>query len=284
MAMEKVSASEGDILKHSLLLEVLGRCSWDNLTYAETHAGAGLYSVSGQPEAGSHAHIRNLRTLLSKSERPVSRDMEGGRYYHLLANWWSDPLHDGLYPGSVLQAAIWNRLVNRTIVSYRVTEADRATCCSLKKSLKDFNIQPECSPFQNKLSWLTEKDNLVLLIDPYRYSDATGPRLTRELNEGAMDLDTLHQIIMPLWGKKGCVFGFWCAVADSTAWAKRKRFTDSLRQVASTSQASWRVFAYGRYSMVWIGIGKGKGIVDDIPKPDKWKKSWLKRVVKEKNE
>ena len=52
MGIDERSANAGDILKHSLLLEVLGRCSWCELTYAETHAGAGRYSAARQPPEG----------------------------------------------------------------------------------------------------------------------------------------------------------------------------------------------------------------------------------------
>ena len=45
------SGNAGDILKHSLICDVLQKCiadKWEKITYAETHAGAGIYSSKDQ--------------------------------------------------------------------------------------------------------------------------------------------------------------------------------------------------------------------------------------------
>jgi hypothetical protein len=43
MLQSSNAANPGDQLKHGLLAELLSRCvDWPSLTYAETHAGAGI--------------------------------------------------------------------------------------------------------------------------------------------------------------------------------------------------------------------------------------------------
>ncbi len=60
MGQDKNSANEGDQLKHSLLAEVLSRCVvWHSLTYAETHAGAGIYLEANQ--RAQKPHIANIK-------------------------------------------------------------------------------------------------------------------------------------------------------------------------------------------------------------------------------
>jgi hypothetical protein len=279
MGQDANSANEGDQLKHSLLAEVLGRClDWQSLTYAETHAGAGIYLAEKQ--ASGKPHIAKLKRTCDVTRAPNVTDA-GGRYFDLHKTWWSTSSDAVTYPGSVLQAARLLRPRGETGLptDFRVTEACEATCEALGTSVSEFGITPAHSGFQDRIDWLTANDSLVMLIDPFTYADDN-----RALNRGQIDLETLTRVIGHCWHKSRCVVGFWCAVADSTAWAKRERFRHSLRHLANANDASCRVFSYGRFSNTWIGVGEGQFLVNDIPDMGKWKKSWLKRVVKEEIE
>ena len=64
----KNAANKGDWLKHALTSEVLAQClDWPTITYAETHAGAGIFSADSQANADSkYQHIRKLHAVVSE--------------------------------------------------------------------------------------------------------------------------------------------------------------------------------------------------------------------------
>ncbi len=185
--MDKNAANDGDRLKHPLCLEVIGRCStWEDITYAETHGGAGRYLASDQSEGVPH--IRRTRDEIRYlGDRPrlalnhLDEVKPGGRYLSLLREWWNKPENEGAYPGSVLQAA--TQLTNtRTAGSWniRVTESDKPTFTRLSEALKDLGVQPKYAGFQHEWKWLTEPDNLILLIDPFTMAAIEGQERERE--------------------------------------------------------------------------------------------------------
>jgi 23S rRNA A2030 N6-methylase RlmJ len=204
--MNKKAANEGDKLKHPLLLEVLVRCkNWPSLIYAETHAGAGKYLAADQED--ENRHITDLYNFFSDvKEKPVE-EAAGGSYYHLLQDWWAVKGKDS-YPGSVLQAA---RFLTRKQIKaeYRVTEADKDTHNRLAKEVSEYEVQSECEKFQKKIDWLTEKDYLVLLIDPLSFGEDFGATTDEKLNGGALDLPTLTKVLDPCWGMKAAVILLW---------------------------------------------------------------------------
>src|SRR4051794_30529936 len=108
--MDEKAANSGDRLKHTLLLEVLSRCSnWESLTYSETHAGAGIYHAERQKQRSQY--IAELEATISNSEVTPQSVASGATYNKLLKTWWADPDHHGVYPGSVVQAATFLRQI-----------------------------------------------------------------------------------------------------------------------------------------------------------------------------
>ena len=217
-SMDEKAANEGDRLKHPLTLELPGRCSaWESLTYAETHAGAGRYLASGQ--LADKPHIARLHDKVSREKRPAVDSEAGGRYLALLRDWWDDLNTVGAYPGSVLQSA---RFLSRwrSVGSWeiRATEADKATSERLSASLKGLGIETKHEGFQTQVDWLTQNDNLILLVDPYSYfaiDDGEGrdKARTKALNKGRIDQEAMDSLFDRCWGKSACVVLFWCAFA-----------------------------------------------------------------------
>jgi len=280
MGQDSNAANEGDQLKHALLAEVLLRClNWPSLTYAETHAGAGIYVATSQ--SADKSHIYKLKMLVNGLETP-DEATAGGGYARLLKQWWSDAGNADKYPGSVLQAAITlNRRGNGIEpAQLRVTEAVEETHARLAKAVEPFGVNPKRGGFQNEIDWLTEKDGLVLLIDPFTYTEDK-----KALNKGHIDLKTLKMVLKECWKKASCVVGFWCAMGrDKTAKQKQSLFTSTLKKLAEEKKTAFRLFAFGKYSIAWIGIGQGAEVVSDIPTASGWEHSWLGRVIKEQCE
>lgn len=279
MGQDRNAANEGDQLKHSLIAEILGRClDWPELTYAETHAGAGVYCATNQEREGTD-HIRRLHERVLGLEE-TNLENAGGRYADCLRGWWYGGQNPQFYLGSVLQAALQLRKLKKrgAKIDVRVTEASPEAHKLLAMALKPFEFHPELSGFQHKIGWITQNDHLVLLIDPFTYADSN-----EGLDSGQIDLETLTALLDKCWEKSGCVVGFWCAMGQKQPEGKRRqeRFTQSLRTLAQQHAASFRWFKYGSYSIAWIGIGRGKAVVDGIPDRDQWAESWLSNIVKE---
>ncbi|QDT48922.1 Ribosomal RNA large subunit methyltransferase J [Symmachiella dynata] len=280
MGQDSNAANEGDQMKHALLAEVLVHClEWPSLTYAETHAGAGIYDASSQ-SAGKD-HIRRLRSHVHKLDGLEEADAGGG-YARLLKKWWSEDGNVDKYPGSVIQAAItlMQRRESLDHVQMRVTEACGEIHKQLAKAVGSFGVNPRHVGFQNEIGWLTENECLVLLIDPFTYTnDKNG------LNKGHVDLDTLTTVLANCWDKSQCVIGFWCAVSDRTGWEKRRQFDHHLLALINDARAEHRVYCAGRcnrFQLHLIGIGEGSSVISQLPFNSSWRESWLGPVIREK--
>ncbi len=280
MGQDSNAANEGDQLKHALLAEVLVRClDWPSLTYAETHAGAGIYKASSQSPGKDHIH--KLKTLIDELDGIEEADAGNG-YARLLKNWWSDDGNADKYPGSVLQAAITLERRNKGTEStkIRVAEACKETHEQLVTAAASFGVQAKHAGFQDEIKWLTENDDLVFLIDPFTY---TNDRST--LNKGRIDLDTLTTVLTNCWDKSRCVIGFWCAVCDSTGWEKRRQVDHHLLALINKARAEQRVYCAGRcnrFQLSLIGIGDGSSVISQLPSGSRWHESWLGPVIREK--
>jgi len=279
MGQDSNAANEGDQLKHALLAEVLLRClEWPSLTYAETHAGAGIYDATSQ--SADKAHIHKLKMLVDGLETP-DETTAGGRYARLLKQWWSYAGNADKYPGSVLQAAITlkRRAEHLEPAQVRVTEACKEAHKQLTGAVEALGVKPEHAGFQNKIDWLTANDNLILLVDPFGYS--TGDE---DISEGKITSNCICQVVRECLNKQKCVIGFWCAVSDGTGWDKRRQVDQDLFDLLAGSNASWRIYGSGRanmYKMSLIGIGEGGGLVATLPAAPEWRDSWLRAVIRE---
>ena len=157
----------------------------------------------------------------------------------------------------------------------RVTEYDAANCEQLRQSVEEFGVVPVNGGFQNRVEWLTENDNLVLVVDPFS--------LTKEgkLNSGHLNLTQFADVLRNCWDRTRCVVGFWYSNPQgSTVQEKAERLT-AIASLAAEHRATCRAFKFGAYNMVWLGIGKGKQVITAIPNAQQWKSTWLKSVVNE---
>lgn len=151
MGQNSNAANEGDQLKHALLAEVLLRClDWPLLTYAETHAGAGIYEANSQ--SADKAHIHKVKALVEGLET-LEETTTGGGYARLLKTWWSDAKNAEKYPGSVLQAAITLKRRKKELepAHVRVTEAVEETHARLAKAVEPFGVNPKHGGFRLQL-------------------------------------------------------------------------------------------------------------------------------------
>lgn len=268
---DKNSANDGDLLKHCLLADVLDACSqeWEHVNFSETHAGAGTYK--GDSQSPPRDYISRLRTLVKS--KSVDKNDLAFRYWKLLHDWWSKDENKTTYPGSSLQAAL---LLHQRLESGRsnlcVTECDAEIHNRLSAALSPFQngVETIQDGFQNQIDRLLQRDNLVVLIDPFGYAfDDSG------VSEGGLNLQRLLQLLEPCFRKKACVIGFWCATTqDGSTQLLRRLFSLTLLLYIAKYGAAYRRFAFKAYTIEWLGIGEGKSIVNGLPSGD-WKKSWL---------
>jgi len=278
VGQDRNAGNTGDRLKHSLTAEVLMQClTWPEITYAETHAGAGRFSATAQLREGKN-YITELRDLVLPGDR-IDRIVAGGRYHELIAKWWSEQRDPITYPGSVVQSAIILNERDSKIASpdFRVTEACSETCARLKESTEEFGISPVNDGFQNRLDWLTETDNLVLIIDPYALTQ------NGKLDKGQVDLTQLSDLLRRCWQKSSCVVGFWYSTPQGTSSEVKNARQNEIKSWAETNSAVFRSFGYWIYDMIWLGIGDGRVVVNAIPSRQSWEQSWLANIVKEKS-
>ena len=282
--MDKKAANFGDRLKHPLLLEVLARCkTWDALTYAESHAGAGEYLAADQD--ADKPRITELFRLVSDLKDKPSEEAAGRRYYHLLQERWAKKDGQGSYPGSVLQAARFLKSQN-VKAEFRVTEDREDTYDRLVKAVNEYVVQHEHGKFQNKIDWLTEKDSLVLLIDPFSIGEDFGNERDKKLNKGGIDLPTLAKVLDPCWEKKSAVVLLWSGFGHNPrgemgGHVKRGVVYGWLKCLCEQKGSSFRCYHARSYYTFILGIGAGAVAVGNLPKKKEWSQSWLSKTVRE---
>jgi hypothetical protein len=70
--------------------------------------------------------------------------------------------------------------------------------------------------FQNRIDWLAENDNLVLMIDPFSLTDKGSAE------KGRINIATLSALLKPCWKKSACVVGFWYSTPQGTTADKKE--------------------------------------------------------------
>jgi len=298
--MDEKSANPGDCMKHALSLEVLSRTNaWDKVTYSETHAGAGVYLESGQKPA--KPHIRNLReqivsVLPQYSSGPENDEQSspepriaGAPYYELLTEWWSLADCRRSYPGSAKQAGAFLTAQKRDFM-LQLTEADEAIFQRLQKAVRDYPGKEMLCSFQDEIEWLTRPEWLYLVVDPFRCIesfDTFGFRCG--INQGDIDHETFVRILSLCQDKKAAVIHLWWSKGGndgevSKQLAKSHRATRQLLNTwcSGSTHRTYRHFHDNHnHASALLGIGDGVRIVETIPSKDKWKASWLSKVVYE---
>ncbi len=218
--MDQKAGNAGDRMKHALSLEVLSRTSsWDQVTYAETHAGAGEYL---QKKQTTPPHIRDLRDIVlwqivhQSSKASRSQMLAGSTYLELLKNWWFDTGNHGKYPGSAKQAAIYlNASSENRSFELRLTEKAGDAFKRLKKAVADFPGEARKRSFYDERGWLTKPDNLVLVVDPFRCVESFEMHDATDIENGDIDHGVIKELLDLCAKKQAAVLHFW--------WSKRSQ-------------------------------------------------------------
>jgi hypothetical protein len=286
--MNEKSANQGDRLKHALLLEVLERAqTWPDVTYAETHAGAAIYRAEGQAaQKPDKQYIRLLREEVERSHLAEGDNEPGAAYLGWLKEWWLAPSKDGTYPGSALTALHWLREHHAERFELRLTEGGEATCKQLKEELGEaYRDQAKHGSFHDHLDWLTERENLILLVDPFGIVKEFDPgRSSDGLRTGKIDHEVVRKILNRCLSKERAIVLFWWSSGQKLA-EHHEATSRLLEQWGDEhSRVSYRQFHDGRYNhkLGLMGISGGAGIVSGIPGRDDWARAWLKNVIYEK--
>jgi hypothetical protein len=286
--MDLHSANPGDRLKHALLLEALeGTHAWPDVTYAETHAGSGIYRARGQAaQEPDKQYIRLLREEVERTHLDEGDTGPGVTYLRWLKEWWGAPSDDDTYyPGSALTASRW-LMGHRPPEQFeiRLTEGDKETCDALRRALVIPEDQIKQGSYEIYLDWLTKEDNLVLLVDPFgivtKFGESgacCGP------DRGQIDHDVARRIL-DLCARKGrAIIHFWWSSAQ--AYKYYHAATTSFFESWSDQHAAvtHREFHDNHNHRVTIfGTGAAAEIVEGLPRRRRWEKSWLKSVIYEK--
>jgi hypothetical protein len=206
----------------------------------------------------------------------------GFEYWRALEAWWrhSHPWTSGSqgneYPGSVVLAATFLSKHMPDRAEVRVTEKDPSACSRLKAALAAISVNHEvrCCSFLNQVAWLTECDNLVLLIDPFGCYGADGGKQAERVQTGHIDVQILDDLIRKCAGHRRCIIQFWTSTGHLLRKA-RNPILETLKRWQSRG-CSIRWFRVRAYHSFVIGIGDGNSIVDSLPGDIDWRSSWVK--------
>lgn len=140
-----------------------------------------------------------------------------------------------------------------------------------------YDLVVRCKSFsdQDALAWLLDGDDLVLLLDPFRYVRVREDKHPG-VDDGYLDSETLkrvldvcatkRRVVIHIWASKGHA-GYQSSLAhlrdDVTAWA------------AGHGQATNCQYRCGNYGISVVGINDGRGAVETSPDVAAWKRSWL---------
>lgn len=279
------SGNEGDILKHSLICDVLQKCKdarWEKITYAETHAGSGIYSSKNQPEA---QHIKNLK-LKHEAANEEAKD----KYWDILNTFWkvegNHTVEETKYAGSAYLAASILNNPHGNDFDIRLTEYKEQSCDLLKISLENllgndvFNFEDgthiQQAGFQEKIGWLTANDNLVLIVDPFNLSlDSKG------INKGSIDLHHLLKLTESVKDKTKAVVGFWYSTDQNSNQLNLSKFFD--QTIAKNyGELNCRKYFRKNYNFILIGFGEGEKIVNALPLQSELHLRWFGLKIKER--
>ena len=282
------AANDGDKLKHPLICDVLKLCianNWKNIVYAETHAGAGIYDSSNQ---------KVKKHILSLMCKYVSaKDCQKDNYYFVLKDFWTNSNDFKIEPNSIkyagsalLAAIILNKAKNddnEFLFTLRLTENIAIPFLSLKECLK--KVLPESMDLEDKslirqdnfkenLEWLTltENQESILFIDPYRLSESSNEK-------GAFCKETLKDILTKM-KEKDSIVGLWFSTDRDS---NQKKLPDQIKStiVDNCGVNNFRLFSYGKFKFYWIGFGKGVDVVKKMHNDENLQKRWFGLPIKE---
>lgn len=195
----------------------------------------------------------------------------------------SDPKNRELYPGSAMTALCWLQRHRRGgTLDIRVTENHPAICERLRQSLGAGALVKQAS-FVEKLHWLTERDNLILLVDPFGcVTSFQSAGAGRGLGGGWIDHDIVTDILRRCATKERAVVCIWWGFGQALR-AHHKATCDSLANWSRQASTACRLFHDKRnHAIALIGIGGGADAVGAVPRRTNWAASCLADAVYER--
>ncbi len=300
------AGNAGDQLKHALLIEVIERLPrGSGWSYAETHAGAGLYRCD------------RAACLLEAAGTGEARRGPGSGYARALTALsakWPVEERDQWYPGSALLATN----VGREWAGVRLAEADAAVVDRLATHMTlHAPTREEQTERQEKLqttaagqigaasgalqgvttdpgidlypgSFETHLDDLLgtgptlLLVDPYYYQSAL-----LDPDEGCLGLRHLEAIVRALSGRDAVLMVFTSRMPSAvsplpghdvgapllaqTPW---QALCADLGCMVTGSVRCFRVAGHP-HAVCLAGWRTGARVVADLPGTEAWTSSWL---------
>ena len=231
------AANPGDNLKHPPIPFLCQKTAhWSKLTFAETHAGRGVYFSKNQ--TSSH-HIKNHYFGFKQA---TSIDFYTRIQKSFYDQYYSKQGDNIPYCGSSMLAKI-----SRPSVQLRLCEWDLINSQILESHIKNPDMIRNDS-FHNCLDWLTENDHTILLCDPFTISldgeDTSNGNLPWLFYERILQNLSSRNAIVLLW--------FWSQ--DPAGWLKNTR--NFLKQ--------FLCFQEEDYHYVITGFGEGMEIVKDL--------------------
>lgn len=267
MSIQDANAGNaGDLLKHAILLELLGGIPGGEIwSYAETHAGAGLYACVHAAE------------LLAAADSAAEGET-GWRYATALAAGMRRADAGDLYVGSALLALLSGSIRGDALL----VEFDPEVVTRLREGVDHMlasaatRVRLAQGSFEDHLTEILAPQRLVLLADPYYY-DSSAP----DGQGGRMGKVHLQRIAGHLRGRDAVLLAF-------TSRAPRRPFRDAVPHPEETwrplfadldaqSPSALRLFraAGTPHALAAAGWGAGEQRVAGLPTAREWQVAWL---------
>lgn len=301
--MDEKSANPGDRMKHPLNLELLSRAKlWPSICYSETHSGAGIYQENLQKP--SKPYISQLKEQVleisrsfkvidsTQASEPTAIRLAGKPFLDVLTDWWSQPGKEAEYPGSARQVAEFLRITTPQNFEIRLTENHNETFNRLRNAMaceKSAILRQQS--FSGEISWLLEKDNLLLVVDPFRIFDSFVGLNAKKvgIHCGDIDLAIVDAFLQGIEAKANAIIHFWWPLVFQGLDKAKKTSVSRANREASAKFRRWcesapdnrfyQAFHDGHsHKSSLIGIGGGASLVREVSRLD-WKGSWLSPYI-----
>lgn len=161
-----------DVVKHAVLARIVGYLKEKPAAFRviDTHAGAGLYDLSG-PEASRTGEWRDgIGRLAAADLAPAVRGLLAS-YLDAVASFNADPAAPRIYPGSPALIRFWLRRQDRMIVCEREPAAARALAENMHGDKRIKAVAIDGYTALNAYLPPPERRGLVLIDPPFEAAD-----------------------------------------------------------------------------------------------------------------
>ena len=162
----------------------------------------------------------------------------------------------------------------------RLTEKRGIACDRLRAALYRSPIKNEtrCCSFQDGVDWLTECDNLFLVLDPFGCHDADETKRQEWVQMGHIDVGILDSLITRCLGHQRCIVQLWTSTAR-TLGTTLEPTVASFKKWHERGCSVRQFHDRSNHHCFIVGIGDGCEIVNALPGNEDWGSSWVKGTV-----